>query len=81
LLPPVTIYTTEDSLSADSSFSEGIQQPYSMVTRETKQVLKQPSFVLAIIVIRAQAIVYHFALIDDCFVAMRQFHAGISVVM
>jgi hypothetical protein len=78
----VTIYTTEDSLSADSSFSEGIQQLYSMVvTRETKQVLKQPSFVLAIIVIRAQAIVYHFALIDDCFVAMRQFHAGISVVM
>jgi hypothetical protein len=32
-------------------------------------------------VIRTQAIVYHFALIDDCFVAMRQFHAGISVVM
>jgi hypothetical protein len=49
-----------------------------MLTLETKQILKQPGLVLAIIMVGAQAIVYHLTLIDDYFVAMRQFHAGSS---
>jgi hypothetical protein len=74
----VTVCITKHSLSADSSFSKGIQQPSGMLTLETKQILKQPGLVLAIIMVGAQATVYHLMLIDNYFVAMRQFHAGSS---
>jgi len=74
----VTIGTTKDSLSAARSFSAGSQQPSGMLTLETKQVRKQPGFVLAVVMVGAQAIVYPLTLIDDAFVAMRQFHADSS---
>jgi hypothetical protein len=49
-----------------------------MLTFETQQVFKQTGFVLAIVVIGTQAIVYYLPLINDDSVAMRQFHAGNS---
>jgi hypothetical protein len=50
-----------------------------MIARQSQYVLKGPGFVLAIIVVGAQAMVCYISPIDDDCVSMRQFHAGLSL--
>jgi hypothetical protein len=45
-----------------------------MFVRESQQVSKQLGFVLAVVMIGAQAVVGYFSLVDDGIVAMWQFH-------